>query len=104
MYIMKGGKKLRWTIATARQQLPALIGAAAREPQAVYRRTKLVATVVGPDVSAKMQAEGAAARPRIADALAELRRICAEEDYQLPASRRKDRPNAAAPARSRRRA
>jgi len=103
MYIMKAGKKVRWTIAKARQQLPALISAAARAPQAVYRRTKLVATVVGPDVAARMQERDADERPRIADALAELRRICAEEEYQLPVVRRKDRANTAAPGRTRRR-
>lgn len=103
MYIMTTRKKMRWTIASARQQLPALIGAAAREPQAVYRRTKLVATVVGPDFAAKMQEAEAAGRPRIADALAELRRICTEEGYQLPSERRKDRRNEAAPGRPRRR-
>ena len=96
MYMMKARKKTRWTIASARQRLPALIGAAAHEPQAVYRRTKLVAAVVGPDAAAKLQAGLAAEGPRIADAVAELRRICTEEKYALPAIRRGDRRNAAA--------
>ena len=79
-------KRPRWTIATARQNLPALIGMAAREPQEVYRRDKLVARVVGPQVT------GVAKRP-LAEALAELQQICAEEQYELTVAPRRDRPN-----------
>jgi len=93
---MKAGKKRRWSITSARRKLPALMGAAAREPQWVYRWTKLVAAVVGPDVAAMLRERGMANRPRIADALAELRRICAEENYQFSSVRRTDRRNAAA--------
>jgi hypothetical protein len=99
MYIMKPGKKARWTMATARQRLPALIGAAAHEPQAVYRRSKLVAAVVGPDAAEKIRA----GRPRVAEAFAELRRICAEEGYALPSVRRRNRPNSAVTGGARRR-
>ena len=80
----------KWTIATARQHLPALIASAAREPQRVYRRTKLVAAVVSPETAATLAAQAA---PSLADELAELQRICVEEDYQLPVSTRRDRPN-----------
>jgi hypothetical protein len=84
-------KKIRWTIATARQGLPKLIASAAREPQAVYRRNKLVATVVSPQLGAELQA-ARQARPTMAEALAELRRICAEEDYELSVPERSNRP------------
>ena len=88
MYIMVA--KRHWTIATARQQLPALIASAAREPQRLYRRTKLVAAVVSPETIAALEARS---EPSLADELAELQRICVEEDYELPMATRRDRPN-----------
>ena len=63
---------------------------AAREPQDVYRRNLLVARVVGPEIA------GVKKRP-FAEALAELQRICAEENYELPTTARRDRPNPFAP-------
>jgi len=85
----------KWTVASARRQLPALLGAAAREPQRVYKRNKLVATVVSPEV-----ADRVGARPSLADSLSELQRLCAQEDYELPPVERRDRPD---PSRARRR-
>lgn len=86
MYMMP---RKKWTIATAREQLAALIVSAAREPQRVYRRDKLVATVVGPD--AADQLETANAKPRMAEAIASLHQICADENYELPTVPRRDR-------------
>jgi hypothetical protein len=94
MYMMK-----HWTIATARQRLPELIKSAAREPQRVYRRDKLVAAVVSPELAQQI-----AKRPTVAEAFAELQRICAEESYELPVVPRTTRPNPFAPnARTRKR-
>jgi hypothetical protein len=84
-------KRPRWTIASARQNLPTLIGMAAREPQEVYRRDELVARVVSPELVTR--------RRPLAEALAELQRICAEEDYELAVPTRGDRSNPFAPAR-----
>jgi hypothetical protein len=85
-------RKRRWTIASARQRLPKLIAMAAREPQAVYRRDKLVAAVVSPEIKQEMDAAGVGARgASLAAALAELHRICAEDEYSLVAPRRIDR-------------
>jgi hypothetical protein len=81
-------KRIRWTIASARQNLPALVSLAAREPQAIYRRDKLVARLV-----AAQDAADAAPGPSLATALAEIQRICAEENYSLDVGRRKPRPN-----------
>jgi PHD/YefM family antitoxin component YafN of YafNO toxin-antitoxin module len=93
MYIMKS-KKARWTIASARQRLPTLIRSAASEPQAVYRRNKLVASVVSPELFLEMErTRMAGQRPRLADALAELRRLCAEEAYELQLPARRNRSN-----------
>src|SRR6266545_2912577 len=84
-------KRPRWTVASARQNLPTLIGLAAHEPQDVYRRDQLVARVVSPDAPS-------ASKPSVADALAELQTICAEERYTLRTSKRRDRPNPFGPA------
>jgi hypothetical protein len=97
MYIMAQPRK-PWTIASARQNLPALIRSAAREPQRVYRRNKLVATVVSPELSDKLVGE-----PSLADRFAELRRICAEENYELVIPPRRDRANPFVSRRSRKR-
>jgi hypothetical protein len=90
--------KNTWTIATARQHLPEVVGRAAREPQLVYRRDKLVAVVISPE-----RADEAAAlrRPGLAAKLAELQRLCAEEGYELSAPPRRDRANPFASRRAR---
>jgi hypothetical protein len=80
----------KWTIATARQHLPKLIGMAAREPQRVYRRDKLVAVLVSPELADQVET---LRRPRLAAKLAELQQLCAEENYELTAPARRDRPN-----------
>jgi hypothetical protein len=90
-------RRPRWTVATARRQLPALLGAAAREPQRVYKRNKLVATVVSPEV-----ADRVGARPSLADSLGELQRLCAQEEYELPEVVRRDRPVPSQPRRRKR--
>jgi hypothetical protein len=93
MYIMPR-KTARWTIASARQRLPALISSAAREPQPVYRRDQLVAAVISPELCQQLTtAQAKAGRPRLADALAELRKACTEEAYALPRKPRRDRAN-----------
>jgi hypothetical protein len=81
-------KRIRWTIASARQNLPTLVSLAAREPQAIYRRDKLVARLV-----AAQHAAEATPGPSLATALAEIQRICAEENYALDVGKRKPRPN-----------
>jgi hypothetical protein len=82
--------KKAWTIATARQHLPELIGRAASEPQRVYRRDKLVAAVVSPAVADKLEG---LQHPSLADKFAELQQICAEENYELPIAPRHNRAN-----------
>lgn len=95
MYISLGqdvhvseGKKIRWTIASARQNLPTVVGMAAREPQDIYRRDELVARIVSADSPvAQPQA------PSAAELIARIQRACADEDYELPVAPRVDRPN-----------
>ncbi len=80
--------KRKWTIATARQHLPELVGMAAREPQRLYRRDKLVAVVVSRE---QAEAVDSLSRPSLATKLAELQRLCAEDNYELIVPPRRDR-------------
>ena len=96
MYMMPAKK---WTIATARQNLPALIGSAAREPQRVYRRNKLVAAVVSPELADELAASQR--RPKLAEAVAQLRQLCEQENYELSTPPRKNRPDSTRPSRRR---
>lgn len=84
------GKKPRWTIASARQNLPELVTLAAHEPQDIYRRDTLVARVVavGPDAPVVRE------KPSAAELLAAIQRVCEEENYDLPVAPRLGRPNA----------
>lgn len=86
---VRPGKKVKWTIATARQNFPTLVGLAAREPQDIYRRDKLVARVVSPDALAG----ATGVKPSAAELLAEIQRVCVEEDYDFQVAPRVDRPN-----------
>jgi hypothetical protein len=86
---MSDSKKCRWTIASARQNFPTVVGWAAREPQDIYRRNELVARVVGADAVAQ-----APARPSARVLLKDIQRICAEEKYELPVAPRSTRSNA----------
>lgn len=85
-------RRNRWTVARARQHLPQLLSLAAREPQPVYRRDKLVATVVSPEVGQQLLDEQAGRAGSLADNLAELRTLCSEESYQLEVPPRVNRP------------
>jgi hypothetical protein len=93
MYMMA-----KWTIASARQHLPKLIASAAREPQRVYRRNKLVAAVVSPEAAETLER-----RSTVAKLFDDLQRICAEENYELPVAPRTNRPDPFAPTRKRQR-
>lgn len=83
---MSEGKRVRWTIASARQEFPTLIDMAAREPQDIYRRDELVARVVPVDTPTP-------SRPTAADLIARIRRSVEAENYDLPVPPRIDRPN-----------
>ena len=79
-----------WTISTARQQLPALVASAAKEPQAIYRRNRLVAAVLSPEALEELNT---ARKATVGSAFARLREICREEDFTFVPAPRHDRPN-----------
>jgi hypothetical protein len=84
-----------WTIASARQHLPEVVDLAARAPQRIYRRDTLVAAVVSGELVDQVEN---VQRPSLATKFAELRRLCAEEHYELAAPPRHDRVNPLGPS------
>ncbi len=83
---------MNWTVSQAKQRLSEVVRAAAHEPQVIVNRGRPVAVVVEP----KAFEESQRARPQqsLAEAVAELRRICAEDNWELEVPPRTDRPNA----------
>lgn len=80
-----------WTVGEARRRLSALLRATAAGPQRIYSRDRLVAVVVDPATFDQLSAKQPSGS--LADDFAELRRLCAEERYELPIERRVDRPD-----------
>jgi len=85
---------MKWRVAEAKQNFAAVLRAAADEPQLIFNRERLVAALVNPqsfqDFAAWRDKEEAIS---LADAFAELRRICLEENYVLETPPRRDRDN-----------
>jgi prevent-host-death family protein len=83
-----------WKIAAAKQRFAEVIRAAQTEPQLILNRNSPVAVLVGPEHFVRLQAlEKVNLAPTLAELTAELRRICAEEAYELEVPARFDRPN-----------
>ncbi|BAZ51985.1 prevent-host-death family protein [Nostoc sp. NIES-4103] len=75
---------MNWKLDEAQQKLPEVIEAIASEPQLIFKQDKLVAAIIEPklfqDFLAWHQQQKASS---LADAFAELRQLCAEENYIL---------------------
>lgn len=83
-----------WKIEDAKQQFSELINAVVDEPQLIYDHNQLVAALVKADVFQEFLVwQQQAVNKTLANTFAELREICAEEDYQLESAARYDRPN-----------
>jgi len=80
---------MRWSVAEAKKRLSELLRAAGSEPQVVERRGEPIAAVVDYDSYRVWAAEHE--QRSLADATAELRRISAEEGYELEVPARTDR-------------
>lgn len=84
--------KDKWSIAEARRRFSELIESSAREPQAIYKRDRLVATLIDAKTFEEfLRWKEETASRSVADALDELRTLCAEEDYQIEWPGRTDR-------------
>jgi prevent-host-death family protein len=85
---------MRWKVAQAKQKLSEVLRCAEAEPQEIFNRDRVVAVVLGAKDMKAFRNWQAERDPSLAEALAEARRICAEEDYTLPVEPRRDRDNA----------
>ena len=85
---------MAWKVAEAKQKLSEVLRLAANEPQEIANRDRVVALVLGErDMQDFRKWQKASREASLADTLAEVRRLCAEEDYVLPHEPRSDRDN-----------
>lgn len=85
---------MKWNVAQAKQHLPEVLRAAATEPQQIFNRQRFVAAVVdGPTWEEFAAWREQQKRPTLVERFTELRRICAEEKWEMPEVERRDRPN-----------
>lgn len=81
-----------WRIAEAKQQFSEVVRRSGDVPQKIYRRDRLVAVVVSPDVLATIEAaRGQQSTRTLADAFSDVRSACLEERYELELPERRDR-------------
>jgi prevent-host-death family protein len=88
------GRRMNWKIAEAKQRFSEVVREAAEGPQLIYNRDRLVAVIVDAGEYGDFEAwkeKGKA--PSMAEAIAEIRRICAQEGYDLEVPERRDRTN-----------
>ncbi|MEM7536294.1 MAG: hypothetical protein AAF639_29185 [Chloroflexota bacterium] len=108
---------MQWEMAQARQSFPSVVQAAYHEPQFITEQNEMVAAVIrGPlfyeflawyniqpkpamiqpvsPETATYNVDAHKPQQTMGEALAELRQICAEENYALDIPARQDRPNA----------
>jgi antitoxin (DNA-binding transcriptional repressor) of toxin-antitoxin stability system len=79
-----------WNVGDAKQQFSEVLRRSATEPQLIYRRDQLIAAVVAVD---ETNVASVAKRPTIADRFEEARELFRQENYRLPQTRRRARPN-----------
>ena len=85
---------MNWKIADAKQRFSEVVRRSADEPQLIYNRDRLVAVIVPPQAFRGYEEWRQEREQRtVAEAFAELRAICAEEEYELELPERSDRSN-----------
>ncbi|MBS4095752.1 MAG: hypothetical protein KGZ83_02810 [Sulfuricella sp.] len=88
---------MSWNIAQAKQQFSEVVRLSVQEPQMIYNRERCVAAVVDAETFLSFEAwRKQSQRKTLGEEFAELRRIAAEEEYELPTLPRPalGRPNA----------
>lgn len=87
---------MSWNIARAKQKFSEVVRLTAEEPQVIYNRDQPVAVLVdAKEYAAYEEWRQQSAAKTLGEEFAELRRIAAEENYELEVSPRgADRPNA----------
>lgn len=86
---------MKWTFEEAQDKLSLIIDATNQEPQLIYTQEQLVAAIVDPQLFQEFLnwQQQFAAKPSLTKAFAELRQLCAQEDYSLEIPTRSDRDN-----------
>ena len=85
---------MNWKIAEAKQRFSEVVRETAEEPQLIYKRGRLVAVLMNAEEYGAFEAwKEERQRPSMAEAIAEIRKICEQEDYELEIPDRRDRPN-----------
>lgn len=86
---------MNWTIENARQHFSEVINQAVLEPQPIMNDTQIVATVVDAKTfkAFELWQKTHSKKRSPANAFAELRGLCVEEDYVLEVPVRCDREN-----------
>ena len=69
-----------WKVGEAKQRFSEVLRRAEREPQVIQNRDRVVAVVMS---AAEARERRLKVAPSMREALADLRRICAETDYAL---------------------
>jgi hypothetical protein len=95
LYIQaSGGKNLNWDIRNIEQKFQEILSATPKEPQLIYEGDRLVAAVVDSRLFQDFLTwQQQRKMSSIADTFAELRSLCAEEDYFLEIPQRQNREN-----------
>lgn len=86
---------MKWTFEEAQDKLPLIIDATNKEPQLIYTQEQLVAAIVDPELFQEFLnwQQQFATKPPLKKAFAELRQLCAEEDYSFEIPTHSDRDN-----------
>lgn len=85
---------MQWSIAEAKQKFSAVLRASATEPQQILNRGQVVAAVIDAKTFAAFEAwRQQQNTSSLADAFADLRKLCEEENYTLTIPARRNRKN-----------
>ncbi len=91
---------MSWNIDEAERHFSEIITAVSQTPQLIYRHNHLIAAVIRADLfqeflqwQTKQPAQAKQQPPSLAHAFAELRQLCAEENYSFEIPTRQNRPN-----------
>lgn len=83
---------MNWKIETAQHQFSEVLHAAEQIPQLIYEDDRPIAAVIRADLFEEFLA-WQPQQSSLANTFAELRQLCAKEDYTLEISSCGDRPN-----------
>ena len=85
---------MQWSVAEAKQKFSAMLRASTTGPQQILNRGQVVAAVIDAKTFKAFQTwRQQQSTSSLADAFAELRKLCEEENYTLATPTRRNRKN-----------